>query len=168
MRYSKNIELNISSERALSKLSENQIIIEIGPTVRKLLLFKELYPWNLVEVGLLIVNCLYLVHVMYCLTSQLYTSSCFGFAPSRNPKSEHAARIFPVAPPSPSLSFRSSSSGSMDLAVAPPPVQKTTPISEVGREWGHVSNLHGLISSLCLFADAVSANAIKILHRRGT
>ncbi len=102
------------------------------------------------------------------LPRQLYTSSCIGFAPSRNLKSEHAARIFPSAPPSPSLSLRSSSSGSMDMAVAPPSVHKTTSTAEVGREWGHVSNLHGLISSVCLFADAVSANAIKILHKRGT
>ncbi len=38
----KKIELNISSEKAFSKLSENQKIIEIGRTVRKLLSFKEL------------------------------------------------------------------------------------------------------------------------------
>jgi hypothetical protein len=51
-------------------------------------------------------------------------------------------------------------------AVSPLLVQ-TVGAAEVQGEWGRETNMRGLISSLCLFSDNLSASAVKILHRRG-
>ncbi len=117
----------------------------------------------------------YLPHTVYIRTlfphTQIYTSSCIGSGPTRNQKNDQAARIFSGidnAPPSPSLSFRSSSSGSLDLSISPKPTPRHMAPHEVCKEWGHASNLHGLISSVCVFGDTVSSSALKILHNRGT
>ena len=97
--------------------------------------------------------------------TQMYTSSCIGFAPSRG-GGQSSNHVY-TTPPSPSLSYHSSSSGSLDMDVTPAPTLQSMPIGSVVKEWGRVTNLHGLISSLCIFGDAVSANSIKTLYRRG-
>ena len=53
------------------------------------------------------------------------------------------------------------------MNVTPTPIQRTIATGDVAKEWGQVTNMQGLISSLCVFGDAVSANYIKILHKRG-
>ena len=43
----------------------------------------------------------------------------------------------------------------------------TTSVGSVVNEWGSPSNLLGLISSLCMFTDPLSASSVKTLHKKG-
>ncbi len=41
------------------------------------------------------------------------------------------------------------------------------PSGTIDQEWGHVTNLRGLMSSLFIFSDMLSASTVKILHKKG-
>lgn len=43
----------------------------------------------------------------------------------------------------------------------------STPIGAVTKEWGHVTNLRGLLSSVCIFSDALSSSMVRLLHKKG-
>lgn len=48
-----------------------------------------------------------------------------------------------------------------------PPLVRTVGLGEVQKEWGRETNMRGLLSSLCLFSDSLSATNIRTLHHRG-
>ena len=43
-----------------------------------------------------------------------------------------------------------------------------TPVMNIRNEWGEVANLRGLVSSLTIFGDSLSAGNVKTLYKKGT
>ncbi len=73
-----------------------------------------------------------------------------------------------MAPPSPDLSSPTSSSD-WDMTISGSEGQVVSmPSGSVVTEWGRVTNLRGLMSSLCIFSDVLSAHTIKTLHIKGS
>ncbi len=48
------------------------------------------------------------------------------------------------------------------------PTLLATLLGDVVQRWGQVTNLNGLLSSFCVFNDALSANNFAALHKKGT
>ena len=106
--------------------------------------------------------------------TQTFTSACIGYGLSRQSPTLSREQRYQTPPPNTfqiRVRNRDSDSISEDSIDSDAPIggatQLATPIMNIHSEWGEVVNLRGLISSLTIFGDSLSASHVKTLYRKG-